>query len=182
VRTLKTLIITSLLIFVFSVWALADENGIKNADFLITIEISKRSLIVYKLNEDNKNEVGRYPVAVPKNDWLPLPLYGQVTRIELNPFWHPTEKTRIAYLKKKGVELPEIVRPNDARNAMGKAKILIKFKNFAIPIRIHGTNESESIGECVSRGCIRMHNEHILDLIRTVKNSKTMVLFRKEAD
>ena len=30
--------------------------------------------------------------------------------------------------------------------------------------RIHGTNEPSSIGKAVSNGCIRMLNDHVIDL------------------
>jgi lipoprotein-anchoring transpeptidase ErfK/SrfK len=33
---------------------------------------------------------------------------------------------------------------------------------------IHGTNDPSSIGRMVSRGCIRMHNQHVLELARMV--------------
>lgn len=33
---------------------------------------------------------------------------------------------------------------------------------------IHGTNNSSSIGKVVSRGCIRMHNQNVLELSRIV--------------
>ncbi|MBP2632838.1 MAG: ErfK/YbiS/YcfS/YnhG family protein [Firmicutes bacterium] len=33
---------------------------------------------------------------------------------------------------------------------------------------IHGTNNPSSIGKVVSRGCIRMYNQNVLELSRTV--------------
>ncbi|MEG0386476.1 MAG: L,D-transpeptidase, partial [Solibacillus sp.] len=33
---------------------------------------------------------------------------------------------------------------------------------------IHGTNNPSSIGHAVSHGCIRMHNEDVEELARTV--------------
>ncbi|GAA0343030.1 L,D-transpeptidase family protein [Bacillus carboniphilus] len=33
---------------------------------------------------------------------------------------------------------------------------------------IHGTNNPSSIGKAVSKGCIRMHNQHVEELARTV--------------
>jgi lipoprotein-anchoring transpeptidase ErfK/SrfK len=43
--------------------------------------------------------------------------------------------------------------------------------------RIHGTNEPESIGHDVSAGCIRMHNEDVIDLYeRTSVGTKVVVL------
>jgi lipoprotein-anchoring transpeptidase ErfK/SrfK len=43
--------------------------------------------------------------------------------------------------------------------------------------RIHGTNEPDSIGHDVSSGCIRMHNESVVDLYdRTPVGTKVVVL------
>jgi len=38
-------------------------------------------------------------------------------------------------------------------------------EDFNIPLSIHGTNNPECIGHDISAGCIRMHNEHIMELI-----------------
>lgn len=42
---------------------------------------------------------------------------------------------------------------------------------------IHGTNDPSSIGKAVSKGCIRMFNQDVLELARTVPNG-TRVLIR----
>lgn len=52
----------------------------------------------------------------------------------------------------------------DPRNPMGAAVLGLDHGNYAI----HGTNDPSSIGGYVSHGCIRMHNEDILDLYRRV--------------
>jgi len=45
---------------------------------------------------------------------------------------------------------------------MGVAVLGLNRANYAI----HGTNDPASIGGFVSHGCIRMHNEDVLDLYR----------------
>lgn len=170
-RTLKILIILAVLVIS---WPLSAEE---KSEYLLIVDISKRNLTVYLIG-DREIEIAAYPIAVPKNDWLPLPLIGEVKRIEFNPWWYPTEKTQIAYLKKKGVNLPNAIPPDDQKNAMGKAKIIIIFENFNIPIRIHGTNDPKSIGKRVSRGCIRMRNEDAIKLTQTIKNSKVKVIIK----
>ncbi len=147
-------------------------------DYLLTVSINERNLTLYKINTTETEKLGFYPIAAPANDWLPLPLIGKVKKIEINPWWYPTEKTRIAYLKKKGTELPSVLKPDDLRNAMGKAKIIINFENFETPIRIHGTNDPSSIGKRVSRGCIRMHNEDIEKMAQTIQGLKTKVIIK----
>lgn len=45
--------------------------------------------------------------------------------------------------------------------------------------RIHGTNEPESIGQAVSNGCIRMTNEHVIDLYGRVKIGSPVVVINE---
>jgi lipoprotein-anchoring transpeptidase ErfK/SrfK len=44
--------------------------------------------------------------------------------------------------------------------------------------RIHGSNESETIGAAVSSGCIRMTNRDVMDLYDRVKVGATVVVTR----
>ena len=173
-RTLKILI-GMLIVFALVLPLQAKEN---KDDYLLIVNIYERTLILYKSNVDGNRELKRYPVAVPTNDWLPLPLIGKVKRIEFDPWWYPTEKTRIAYFKRYQIELPKIVGPGDSKNGLGKAKIIIIFKNFDIPIRIHGASNPETIGKRASRGCIRMYNEDVLNLAGIIKNSRTKVIIK----
>jgi lipoprotein-anchoring transpeptidase ErfK/SrfK len=43
-------------------------------------------------------------------------------------------------------------------------------------IRIHGTNEPESIGQNVSLGCIRMHNVDVIDLFNRAQIGAKVVV------
>lgn len=156
----------------------ASTLGVEKFHYLLTVNIQEKTLILYEIFYDEEKELRRYPIAVPQNDWLSLPLIGEVKRIEFNPWWYPTKATRITYLQKKGIDLPNAVPPGDPKNAMGKAKITIVFEKFGIPIRIHGTNDPSSIGKRISRGCIRMYNENVLELTKIVKNSKTKIIIR----
>lgn len=168
-RTLTILFWLAIINLPISVWA-ADEFR-----YLLSVNVKEKILI---LHDGAGQELQRYAIAVPKNNWLPLPLAGKIKRIEMDPWWRPTEATKIAYLEKKGVELPDVVPPNDPQNAMGKVKIVIEFEKFAEPIRIHGTNEPSSIGKRISRGCIRMRNEDIVALAVILRNSKTEVVIQ----
>lgn len=42
--------------------------------------------------------------------------------------------------------------------------------------RIHGTNEPDSLGEAVSSGCIRLHNDDIIDLYDRVSVGTTVIV------
>ena len=44
--------------------------------------------------------------------------------------------------------------------------------------RIHGSNEPETIGRAVSSGCIRMHNDDVVDLYSRVKVGTQVVVLR----
>jgi lipoprotein-anchoring transpeptidase ErfK/SrfK len=41
---------------------------------------------------------------------------------------------------------------------------------------IHGTNNPQSIGKMVSKGCIRMHNQDVLELSRFVSIGTTVTI------
>ena len=57
-----------------------------------------------------------------------------------------------------------VIPGGSPRNPMGAAVLGLDHGNYAI----HGTNDPASIGGFVSHGCIRMHNEDVLDLYRRV--------------
>lgn len=151
----------------------AEEYG-----FLLEVRISERILVLHEMNQGETEEAERFPVAVPAyTGYLPLPLTGEVKRIQINPWWYPTPGTRAAYLKKNEEELPAVIEPGNPKNALGEAKIEIDFENFNLPIRIHGTNDPDSIGKRITRGCIRMRNEDILSLIKIIRGGKTRIIF-----
>lgn len=41
---------------------------------------------------------------------------------------------------------------------------------------VHGTNNPSSIGKQVSKGCVRMHNQDVLDLARQVPNGTRVII------
>lgn len=130
------------------------------------------------LDEENY-ELADFPVALPKKTPRILPIEGEILKVIKKPFWFPTRKTREAYLKKKKIILPEKIEPGDPRNAMGMAKIIVIFKTSGVDpaIRIHGTNDENSIGKRISRGCIRLRNKDILTLAEYIGNKTVKVLF-----
>jgi lipoprotein-anchoring transpeptidase ErfK/SrfK len=135
------------------------------------------------LREQSGGEIRRYPIAGPRPKDIPKPLtkkgelFGNVDRIIINPWWHPTPEIRQEW-QAKGRELSERIPPGSPLNAMGRAKIVIKFEDYSEPLRIHGTNQPRSIGRHASRGCIRMHNRDILELAELLRGRRSLVLFR----
>jgi lipoprotein-anchoring transpeptidase ErfK/SrfK len=95
----------------------------------------------------------RYPVGVGKAG---MAWHGRafVALKRLNPAWSmPPE-----------LGGGPVIPGGSPRNPMGAAVLGLDHGNYAI----HGTNDPSSIGGYVSHGCIRMHNEDILDLYRRV--------------
>ena len=166
----------SRLFLVFFLFILA--LSLFSQDYLIKVVFSERKL--YLINNANL-VVASYPVAIP--GFVPnyLPVYGSVIVIEKHPHWYPTEKTRKHYLEAHEIELPKVVEPDDPLNAMGIAQIVIKFDTMDINplIRIHGTNDEESIGKKATSGCIRLHNKDILGLIGIIEGKEIRVVFQK---
>lgn len=85
------------------------------------------------------------------------------------PTWRPTdemiERDPKHYGKFKG---NDDVQPGGPGNPLG-ARALYLFQNGKDTyFRIHGTTEPQSIGRSVSNGCIRMVNEHVIDLYNRV--------------
>ena len=85
------------------------------------------------------------------------------------PTWRPTEemieREPKTYAKFKD---NEYVQPGGPGNPLG-ARALYLFQNGRDTFfRIHGTTQPGSIGRSVSNGCIRMINEHVIDLYQRV--------------
>jgi lipoprotein-anchoring transpeptidase ErfK/SrfK len=143
-------------------------------DLLILVDISDRKLYLMQ----NDNIIRQYEIAVPRYRFSKT-LEGEVVKIEKNPWWYPTENIRREYKERTGKELPEAIPPGDPRNAMGVAKLIIRFYNSNQPFRIHGTNQEESIGRAVTHGCIRLKNKDVLDLIEKIENKKVKVVIQE---
>jgi lipoprotein-anchoring transpeptidase ErfK/SrfK len=85
------------------------------------------------------------------------------------PTWRPTnemiEREPKTYAKFKD---NDYVQPGGPGNPLG-ARALYLFQNGRDTyFRIHGTTQPGSIGRSVSNGCIRMINDHVIDLYERV--------------
>jgi len=100
----------------------------------------------------------RYPVGVGRAG---MAWHGraQIAEKFLRPAWGPPADIALA-----NPRIPLVIPGGSSRNPMGAAAMGLNRGNYAI----HGTNDPGSIGRYVSHGCIRMHNEDILDLYRRV--------------
>ncbi len=104
----------------------------------------------------------RYGVAVGREgyEWEGS---MKITRKVEWPDWKPP-KEMIAREKKKGKNLPAVVKGGPG-NPLGARALYLGRSEY----RIHGTNAPKSIGQAASSGCIRMLNEHVIDLYDRVK-------------
>lgn len=72
--------------------------------------------------------------------------------------------------------------PGGPDNPLGARSLYLYEGNRDTIYRIHGTNEPWSIGLDISSGCIRMHNEDVIDLYNRVQvGAKVIVLMQGAA-
>jgi lipoprotein-anchoring transpeptidase ErfK/SrfK len=95
-----------------------------------------------------------YPIAVPREQsrWAGI---TSVTRKAVNPGWTPTPEMR-----RENPKLPVYVPGGHPQNPLGVRALYLGGSMY----RIHGTDAPWTIGTAVSKGCIRMYNEDVLDL------------------
>lgn len=120
----------------------------------IVIKTSERTL--YYVLENGQTLV--YPVAVGRagKTWTGV---SEIDGKFIRPDWVPPPEVR-----RDKPNLPRIIRGGAPTNPMGAAALTLSGGDYAI----HGTNNPSSIGRSVSYGCIRMHNQDIMDLYQRV--------------
>ncbi|MCT4554997.1 MAG: L,D-transpeptidase [Pelagimonas sp.] len=93
------------------------------------------------------------------------------------PTWRPTNEmiAREPRTYSKFVD-NDYVQPGGPGNPLG-ARALYLFQNGRDTyFRIHGTTAPRSIGRSVSNGCIRMINDHVIDLYKRVPIGATVTV------
>lgn len=130
------------------------------------ILVLPRSYYLYFVTEPRK--AMRYGVGVGKAG---LEFTGQavIGAKKEWPSWRPTqemiERSPQTYGRFAG---NRYIQPGGPDNPLG-ARALYLFQNGVDTYyRIHGTNQPETIGSSVSNGCIRLRNEHVMDLYERV--------------
>ncbi len=78
------------------------------------------------------------------------------------PRWTPP-----AEMRRRWPTLP-VSMEGGPQNPLGSRALYLYQNGRDTLYRIHGTNSPLQIGEAVSSGCIRMHNEHAIDLYNRV--------------
>ena len=95
-----------------------------------------------------------YPIAIPREEdrWEGV---TSVSDKRVNPSWTPTP-TMVA----ENPRLPRWVPGGHPMNPLGMRALYLGSSTY----RIHGTDAPWTIGTAVSKGCIRMYNQDVLDL------------------
>jgi len=101
-----------------------------------------------------KGKAISYPIAVPREQsrWQGT---TTVSEKKENPSWRPTPD-----MLKENPKLPTWVPGGHPMNPLGVRAMYLGASTY----RIHGTDAPWTIGQAVSKGCIRMYNEDVLDL------------------
>lgn len=130
------------------------------------ILVLPRSYYLYYVTEPRK--AMRYGVGVGRAG---LEFTGQavIGAKKEWPTWRPTqemiERSPRTYGRFAG---NKYIQPGGPDNPLG-ARALYLFQNgIDTYYRIHGTNQPDTIGSSVSNGCIRLRNEHVMDLYERV--------------
>lgn len=107
-----------------------------------------------------------YPIAVPREEsrWQGR---TSVSNKRVNPDWRPTPD-----MLKENPRLPSWVPGGHPMNPLGVRALYLGSSLY----RIHGTDAPWTIGQAVSKGCIRMFNEDVLDLYPRVPVGTTVTV------
>jgi lipoprotein-anchoring transpeptidase ErfK/SrfK len=95
-----------------------------------------------------------YPIAIPRDQdrWEGV---TKVSDKKVNPAWTPTQE-----MLRENPKLPPFVPGGHPMNPLGVRALYLGTTTY----RIHGTDAPWTIGDAASKGCIRMFNEHVLEL------------------
>lgn len=116
----------------------------------------------------------RYGVAVGKAELVYRGAAVVGRKVEW-PSWKPTpemiERDPAAYEKyADGV-------PGGPDNPLGARAIYLYQNGRDTAVRIHGTTDPNSIGRSVSNGCLRMVNDHVIDLYNRVEIGTPVMVY-----
>lgn len=117
-----------------------------------------------------RGEAISYPIAIPreKSRWQGV---TTVSSKRVNPGWTPTPAMRL-----ENPRLPVHVPGGHPMNPLGVRALYLGSSMY----RIHGTDAPWTIGEAVSKGCIRLYNEDVLDLYpRVPTGTRVTVTWRR---
>jgi murein L,D-transpeptidase YcbB/YkuD len=127
----------------------------KDAPLRLVLNVPAHRLYVF----ENGRNTRVYKVSVGMvGHQTPAGTY-QISQSIWNPWWHPPASPWAEGRK------PE---PPGENNPMGRVKL-----NFAPLLYIHGTNDRVALGDPASHGCVRLMNDDLIELTRTVQKYAT---------
>lgn len=133
-----------------------------------TVVVSFGDRRLYYINK--RGSAIAYPIAIPKSEarWSGT---SRISQKRVNPSWTPTPSMR-----RENPKLPAYVPGGHPRNPLGVRALYIGASLY----RIHGTDAPWTIGKAVSKGCIRMYNDHVVDLYPRVRvGARVIVTWKK---
>lgn len=100
-----------------------------------------------------------YPIAIPREQsrWEGV---MAISDKRVNPPWTPTPT-----MMRENPKLPPWVPGGHPMNPLGVRALYLGSSAY----RIHGTDAPWTIGQPVSKGCIRMYNQDVIDLYERVR-------------
>jgi len=157
-------------LFIF-ISLLYSNEEIKYNNYRIEINVINCNMYFYGIIDGEEKLIKTYKVATPKITENFPKEQGKILKVDLNPWWYPTERTKEEF-KKRDIYLPNAVPPGDKNNYMGDFKIHLSMctKDKGCVYRIHGNLDENSIGKRTSGGCIRMHNIEGKEFAIQIKN------------
>ncbi|OHB72615.1 MAG: hypothetical protein A2W23_09295 [Planctomycetes bacterium RBG_16_43_13] len=138
----------------------AQKLKILKGKFSIYIQKSKFNLqLLY-----DGSVVKEYKIAIGKDEETPTGKFT-IETTEKNPTWYMTDK-------KTGKK--EAIKYGDPRNILGDRWMGFNKPNSSYGI--HGTTDDASIGTRASSGCIRMHNNDVIELYEIIPSGADVTI------
>jgi lipoprotein-anchoring transpeptidase ErfK/SrfK len=122
------------------------------ADFRLEVSLDGRELRAL----DGDEVVRSYPVAIGKDGKPTPPGAFKIRKLIWNPAWKPPDEK---WAKGKTAK-----PPGHPDNPMKVVKIFFREPDYYI----HGTDQADSLGRAESHGCVRMHENDVLELGKLV--------------
>lgn len=130
------------------------------------IVINLAELRLYYFAPDHQN-VYTFPVGVGRKGWRTPTGLTYVVNKKSSPDWNVPAVVRANAIKNYHSDPGLVVPAGDPLNPLGNFALYLGFNG----ILIHGTNQSEYVGDYVSSGCIRLYNDDVETLYSLVNKS-----------
>ena len=133
----------------------------------LVVNVAEMRIYYYPKGE---SVVRTWPVSIGRVGWETPLGKTNIVRKKVRPTWFPPDSIREEYAR-RGETLPRAIGPGPD-NPLGSHALYLGFPQYLI----HGTNKPYSIGMRVSRGCVRMYPEHIVELFELVEPGTPVTL------